>query len=124
MTTTATTTTTAAARVMTWAENERVHDLRLAMCAWRADTDRAAHGHGRFEQAAARPLFIIEFGLSPLMRRAVCGSRAPDDSAKSSNERARFDHQTSARVYERVHLYLSAPKAPALFLTRTYPPCD
>jgi hypothetical protein len=37
MTTTATT--TATARVMTsgWADNERAHDLRLAMYAWRAD---------------------------------------------------------------------------------------
>ena len=37
MTTTATTTTAAAARVMAWAENARVHDLRLAMWEWRMD---------------------------------------------------------------------------------------
>jgi hypothetical protein len=37
MTTTTTATTVAAPRVMTWADNERIHDLRRAMYAWRAD---------------------------------------------------------------------------------------
>ena len=71
MTTTAKT--TAAARVMTWAENERVHDLRLAMWEWRMDpvggrtrlVKDIARKHGATNHEITRAYLRVSAGLNP-----------------------------------------------------------
>jgi hypothetical protein len=68
-----TTATTAAARVMTWAENARIHDLRLAMCAWRADpvggrmrlVKDIAREHGATNHEITRAYLRVSAGLRP-----------------------------------------------------------
>ena len=58
---------------MTWADNERVHDLRLAMCAWRADpvggrmrlVKDIAREHGATNHEITRAYLRVSAGLHP-----------------------------------------------------------
>jgi hypothetical protein len=71
--TTTTATTAAATRVMTLADNERVHALRLAMCAWRADpvggrtrlVKDIAREHGATDREITRAYLRVSAGLRP-----------------------------------------------------------
>ena len=73
MTTTTTATTAAAPRVMTWADNERIHDLRRAMYAWRADpvggrtrlVRDIAREHGASDREITRAYLRVSAGLLP-----------------------------------------------------------
>jgi hypothetical protein len=59
--------------MMTWADNERIHALRLAMCAWRADPvgRRArlvkviAREHGTTDHEITRAYLRVSAGLNP-----------------------------------------------------------
>jgi predicted ATPase len=68
-----TATTTVATRVMAWAENARVHDLRLAMWEWRMDpvggrtrlVKDIARKHGATNHEITRAYLRVSAGLRP-----------------------------------------------------------
>jgi hypothetical protein len=73
MTTTTATTTAATARAMAWAENARIHDLRLAIWEWRLDplggrtplVKDVAREHGATDREITRAYLRVSAGLRP-----------------------------------------------------------
>ena len=64
--TTATTTTAADPHAHIWAENARIHDLRLAMCAWRTDP---VNGRARLVKDIARQYAASDREIARAVRR-------------------------------------------------------